>query len=512
MTSFFRRSSTQQPSASHRWAEIFGVLGLLALVGWLFIVFNADHRYPPCCDTAVTMMKAKVLAEEHSLHAFQRFNPSYHTALYGSIIGSEIISHLVLALAYRLHHPWMYDLVFAKHFFLILFLSPAIIFYLLGRRFSRHPMGGLVLVALVYVSYWFGNAYWSGHVAEFIGFFVLGSIILILDTATQNDRPYWYLGAAWGLLIFLFFVHVLAFMVAFSVTVVTTLFLLKKARFRSWWLIVGYGLVALILVLYLKFLPISTTLVPSFGFNDLVFNFPSILSVTISGVALLIFFFSGMLRTLTQRKILLLTWFIVSYLLSQSTLLGASFFSFRFSEFMVPPIMVIVVVGLSSVLRIFPRPLTQVAVIIVVLASYLPFGLQQQNQLKQCYIQNCIGLNPTQIPDGDIAAFQWMSSHLAPTSRILAFQKFGYYLPVLTDFSVEFPEIDKAKIYTSYDSQERWSIAKKYGIQYIYWDAVFLQQRDHVLEAPGYTVSPFKPANLFKKIYDDHGAKIYQVL
>ena len=494
--------------------EVAGIVALLALMGWLFSVYNADHHYPPCCDTSITMMKAKVMVQEHSLNALQRFNPSYETKLYGSIISSEIVLHLLMAGAFALHHPWMYDLAFAKHFFLILFLLPALVFYALGRHFFQRPVAGLLLVALIYLSTWYGNAYWTGHVAEFPGFAVLGFIILILDTIHRRDQRQMYvrLAIAWALLGLLFFIHVLAFMVGFMVTVVATLLFLGTTKKNIAWLAGAYGAVALLFAIYLKFLPIATTLVPSFGFNELVFNFPSILAGTVAGTALLVFFLLGILRTLSQRKIIVITWFIASYLLSQSTLLGASFFSYRFNEFIVIPILVMVIFGLMSVLRLFPRPITQIAVILVLLVSYLPYGLQRQNQIKQCYIQNCAGLSPTQVPNEDLIAWRWMEDHLPQDARILAYQKFGYYLPIVTDFSVEFPEIDKAKIYTSYDVKERHAIAKKYGIEYVYWDAVFLQQNDHISEAPGYTISPFRSTTLFKKIYDAHGAKIYQVL
>src|SRR5436190_1843924 len=108
--------AAHQTAAVHRLASRRRLLSLfLSLIGlgvtlvFLYTYFSADHRHPICCDTAITLVKAKAIAR-HGLRAVQPYDPAARLPLYGGLISTEFTLHGLLAVIFIVQPDLAYSL------------------------------------------------------------------------------------------------------------------------------------------------------------------------------------------------------------------------------------------------------------------------------------------------------------------------------------------------------------------------------------------------------------------
>ncbi|MBI4092921.1 MAG: hypothetical protein HY420_03270 [Candidatus Kerfeldbacteria bacterium] len=481
-------------------------LAVLALT-IVFVVFyySADHRYPPCCDTAHTLVRAKAISMNGSTEGVLPYNPSYREPLYGSFV-SEFPVHILLSLFYQVQPDLVGDLTFAKKFFVVFFVLPAFSIYILANRLLRSSVAGVVVVLLVYFAYLFGNSYWSGHVAQILGMFLIPLYIYFIFRYEEEGRTS-FLYFALVLLLFSFWAHVLTFLilllVAVSYAVIKIFSTSGKVKATIAFTAFGGGAVA-------YFLLVPSSFLPHFATNPQYEQFGNVVANSFGNVIFLTLLIIGCFFAIRQKRILIV-WFLVTYLLTQSTWLGVPFFGFRFTEFIITPVALLAVYGMKESFTALGMRKTGSVAIAVLLIIFLPFGLLQQQHLKSCYVNNCLGLNPTQIPPDDLRAFSWIKANLPETSVFAGPQKFGYYLPFVTDNPIEFPIIERILIFTASTAAERWRIAKDVGINYVFWDAIIDSYKNEHPDFKNYAIEPLENEQYFKKIYDEGSAKIFAV-
>jgi len=472
-----------------------------------FLYYHADHRYPPCCDTAISIMKAKEIAQTGNINPWQTYNPSFPERAYGSFFSTEIIGHLTLATLYRLHPSWAYDLVFAKNFFVVVFTVSLASLAVVVLLMTRSAVAALGTYLALFLMYWYGNSYWSGHVAEMFAFTFLAWGVYALFL-WQRKKTLWTTALCLLLSLLLFFTHILAFLFFFflaAIIIFTELF--QRSQKQAY--IVG-GIYLLASFFYFRFTSSSQFLPTVNTSNENIFLLREMTAAVFPTLALLFVGCIGVWASIRHRRWLLIHWLAAGYVLTQSTALGAPFFASRFSVFLAPALALAIGFGLQELGK-HRLPIVRMGALIVLILA-IPTFFYQQEGLKQCYVRNCPGLHPTQLLQADQEAFVWMRENLPTGSTILAHQKFGYFLPIVTDHLVELPVLDKRQIFTASTAAMRSEISKKYNIRYVFWDGILAEQPGSVLEAQDYFDRPFTNKKYFALRYSEKGVKIYEVL
>lgn len=486
---------------------------LLAMAMIIVVIFYAsDYQRPPCCDTAITLSRAEWIVKTGSLNPISPYNPSSGAHLYNSFISTEIVGHLLLAFIYWVAPVTIGSLLFAKWFILGLFVLPIIPLFFLARRIFRSSAIAFITVMLTYFGFWYGNMLWTGHVAQMIACTVIPiGVWFLMDF---SERPNWksifWIG---GILVALFFIHVLSFLLFWIISVSTvTLVLFPRLRQKEQVLYVGaYTLFTVLLFTYLIHTPRDLHLLPQFAINSLEHPFRDTIALMLGGFSLLLLAILGSYQFLRASLWVVPSWFLSCYLLSQSQTLGTPFYPSRFDEFIMVPIALLVGMGIRSLFQIVPKPGIRFIVAATVIALFLPYGMYWQNQLKKCYVSNCPTLHPTQVPDNDRQAFVWMKQHMKSSDVVIGWPQFAYFIPVVSGIKTEIAEGDKRIIFTSPDATIRANAAKKLGITYIFWDGIFTEFKNNVRDAEDFSEAAFQGNSHFELVKDFQGARIYAV-
>ncbi len=497
---------------SHRWTWIIEIFLLLVVLLSLGLYYSRDYQYPVCCDTAMTLIKAKTIAVTRHINPLSPLNPSSGAKIYGSIISGEFIPHFTLAAIYLFVPTWQDNLQIAKWFFLIVYLLSAVPVYFLLRRLMPSLFVCFATLIVLYVSFWFGNSYWTGHVAQSFALGIMALGFLALEDYRRSHQKRKIVLVALTIIL-LFFTHVLSFLVMLLTTlVVVTKTLYGELSDQKKVLIpIAYIIYFVLALLYLRLTPASTGLLPRFGVEPLHFSLESIIVFSPQTVPFFILMCLGAWVVLYQRQMIIISWFFVSYLLSQSTTFGAAFYPYRFNEFVIVPVIIIFGFGLTQTVSLLRWKLLKLIFVTMVLAIYLPVLLKNQNGLRACYIRNCPGLYATQIPPADIALFAW-STRLPAGTIIAGPSKFGYFIPVVTKNRFEDLAGEKLEIFTTPDPARRNALSHKYGIQYVYWGDVDRQTNGTTKDVIGLDPGPFNQPKFFRLVKKIQGATLYEVL
>lgn len=486
---------------------------LLLLVGVLiFIYYSSDYNYPPCCDTAITIMKAKQIAQVGSLDARQLYNPSDQLPLYSSLVSTESALHIVLSIFYKINSNLSSNLVFAKNFFLIIFILPVFSLYLLVKKIYKNSYLSIIFIILLYFNYWFGQTYWLGHVAQMFGVFFLPLMIYFIYEF-NNKKKLRYLIISLCILLLTFFVHVLTFLLMLIIFSSFYLYyFINLKNNKKYFYLVSYILVAIFFLLYLKFNSEQGSFIPNFSINEAGDSLIGLYKNIFTIISASILFIMGAYVSLKQKNYIIIIWILSTILLTQTNLLQTPFYADRFSEFVSIPFLIIFMFGLQYFLAMFKGFNIKLIFVIALIGIILPLGIYKQEDIKKCYVTNCSGLNPTQMPYEDQLAFDWIDNNINNNKVFIGIRKFGYYLPIVTDNPIEFPLGEKREIYTNNSSNERWEILSKYNIDFVFWDAIFEKQNNKILGATGFTNTEFNDEALFSKVYEQNGVIIYEVI
>ncbi len=484
----------------------FQLIILALVIVFVQLYYNADHQLPPCCDTAHTLVRAKAITMNESVSGILPYNPSFREPMYGGFISTEFPVHVFLSLFYQVQPDLIGDLAFGKKFFVGMFLLPALSIYILANRLLHSSIAGIIAVLIVYFAYWFGNAYWTGHVAQILGMFIIPFYIYFI-VRYEEEGMIFFLYFPLVILLFSFWVHVLTFLILLLVTASYAMIKIFSTGGKAK-AAIAYTAFSTATIVYFLLAPLN--LLPHFEVNAMYNQFGSIIESSFGGVVFLTLLMVGSFFAIRKRRILIV-WFLVTYFLTQSTWLGVPFFGIRFTEFIITPIAIIVVYGMKESFKAIGMRKTGSVAMAVLLLIFLPFGLMQQERLKSCYIDNCLGLNPTQIPPDDLQAMSWIKTNIPRESVFIGPQKFGYYLPFITDNTIEFPVLERISIFTAPTSAERWQIAKGIGIDYIFWDAIIDSYKNEHPDFNNYAIEPLENEKYFAKVYDEGNAKIFAV-
>lgn len=482
------------------------VVGLSALV---FLYYSGDHAYAPCCDTAITLMKSKLIATHGALDAQLPYNPSSTRTLYGSFISTEFPVHIVLAVLYLIDPSLIGSLEFGKIFFVSLLALAVLSYFLLSYYVYKNFIGSVLITVLLFFSFYFGSMYWLGHVAELLGMFFLPLLLYFLVKHQETERRT-NLMYAYSVLAIIFFVHVLTFFLALLITLTYIfLFYIRKRNMRKKVIVLSSVFLGLTLF-YFLFTPSSLNILPRFSIDNYGFSFSDMFNTTLGNPLLILFFLVGVYFVLLKKNTVLGLWFLATYFLTQSNLIGSPFFPNRFAPFLVAPIMFIVGYGVCFLMDQIRKSRVRFVAIAFLVILLLPFVLAQQQDYKKCYVRSCPGLHPTQIPESDIAAYKWIRENIPPGTVFTGAQQFGYFLPIVTENLIEFPEGEKVGIFTNKDPGVRSRLSKKYDIRYVFWGAIFEEQNFKVLGYEGFSnfafINPY-----FEKVYENEGTIVYEV-
>lgn len=492
-------------------------VALAAIMAAAALFYARGYPYLSSDDTSNAVVGARYIYETRGTQ-FQTPYFAYDEQPYYALtnIASEFPLHLILSQLFHLVGTENVLRV-ANLLMVALFVLAGLPIFLTLREALRSDALALFGVAAALFSHWYGISFWQGHFAQLLGYLVLPMVIYGLLRFERRREGIW-LVLALALSGLLFFIHSLSFLVAFIVVVsyLAVRFILDEHRVRRRLAAAGFFLLFTSLTVFLLYLRSrDPAYYPLFTGNPTAVNFPDALFAVLAKPGALLVA-AGAFLLLWSRQRVLLTWLLVTYLLSQGDKLHAVFLPFRFTEFHTLPLVAAFLAGFTGLARLTrSRPTATVAAALLV-AVYVPFGYRAQLAVRACYVQYCAGLHPTAVPPEDVAAFEWIGRNTRPDDRFIAVPKFGVFLPAVAYRSFAFPltangQPNAAAVALSDPSTaRRWEAARSIGATYVFWDAVF--------DKVGRTYEPYRSFSdhfddprYFRRVYDSGGARVYAV-
>lgn len=486
--------------------EIFLLLVVLTM-GSLFYLHN--NPYPACCDTAITLLKAKEISMNHSVNGYFPINPSSPQALYSSYISSEFPLHSLFAAINLVNPAFLDSLVAAKYAFVGLFMLPLLGLYLFIKRTLKSSLFAFVACFILLFSFWFGNMFWMGLVAQMLGLFFLSVMAYFLQLYLEKyDQK--YLITSFLLLLVLFFVHVLSFLAGCLLVASVVLYSNKKKTKNRSNVFIIFGFLFLISIVLFSQTSTLGHLLPNFEIIGNSVDIRSIVSSTIPNLLFIVFSFIGLVFAVYHKKIVLVFLLLSLVILSQSDIFKVPFYSYRFTEFIVIPVVILFVFGLQKITERF-GPRLKILVFSSVFLLVTVFNFNQQLAVQRCYVANCSGLYATQVSPSELNAFLWLKNSAPKNAIVLSPAKFGYFIPIVSGLKTELADDDKALVYTSHDVKVRNEVLKKYNISYVIWNVKMDNSIYHFKDYNGY-INIFESKNSsLKVVYSNDKTLIYEI-
>ncbi len=499
---------------SNKW---YGLVALILILAAAATFFSRGYSFLPGDDAAASIVAGRYLAQEGNSDFISPYNPVGQTEFYTNYIAPEFPLHTVLAQLYLL--TGVSDILRTTNIFVVgIFVLGGLILYLLILELTQSPVLSALGVGIGLFSYWHGFSFWAGHYAQLLGYLPLLSIMYALVRFERRNEWRWLTFA--GLMtIALFPIHSLSFLVVITVFLgyaVTRFLVFPRVRKEFH----AVGLLLLLFWIFTFTMSVLNSRSGGFLFETESYqaaNLHGTLVAMFDSTVVVLFLLMGVFWLLQQRKPLLIIWFLVPYLLINSGILRIPFYPYRFNEFIAIPLVLIAMVGLRQLLGLLQSKILTTALVLWLLVVYPPFLIQNQLQLRSCYLAYCEGLNPASLIQEDYDAMLWVRDHTAAKDIFVAPSKFGLFIPAVAGRSVAFPVLvngspnEAYKILTATSPEERWRAAKDINAQYVFWDAVF--------DRYGATYKPYKifseqfnDPRYFVKVYDKNFARIYQVI
>lgn len=494
--------------------DFIAFVTLCIIAGLAFFFYSQGYNHVPGDDVTVGITYGKTIAETGTVNSFDPRFPSLNKPLYENWVIPEFPLHIILAVFYQFFGD-QFDVLKISNFIILgLFVFSVFPLYLVGKEIFKKRFFSLLFVFLLIFSYFYGRAFWGGHYAQIMGMSILSLAIYFLVKHSQKQK-FVYLTLAVLFTVFLYPVHILTFLL--SVIVVAsylTIFFAfyAKKRIIAYLFFAIFAAGALIFLFFLKtapsggakFLPNFDIEIGANSFQDIYrFSFDSI-----AFIAPLIFF--GAYWLLKNKHMVIVVWFLTAWLLSQTSLLDIPFFSTRFNEYIIASLAFILAAGIYFIALLLAR---ERKIVFGLFASFIiiliPFGFHKQISLANCYIHYCPGLHPATILDEDYEAFKWIKVNTPKDSVFVAVQKFGWFLPIVGERKID--ALSAHIFQNEFSAKDRWKIAIKNNIDYVFWDALFDKYGDSYAQYKIYSEDGFKDGRYFTVVYNKDRARIYKV-
>lgn len=488
------------------WLRTLMLVGALCLIGGLY-----TQGYPaiPGDDGTPAMTMARFLAMNEQADFDNPIYPELHTPAYDSFVAAEFPLHVVLASVYQLMPDDWSILRVSNGVMLSIFLLSLWSVYVCVKGLSGKDDLALVTVSLLGVTAFYGRAFWGAHYAQMLGMVILPLCILLLHRLWEMWS--WKQALLCILIVLaLYPVHILTWIVASILYVVVLCAALYK-QYRWWGIaaigVFGFGVVGTLFLL--SFEPgIASAILPVVPVEFAYSQMPSFFRANFVVLVVLPLVLFGAIHMCRRGPLLVVLWFFVTWVLTQSTVLQLPFYSVRFDEYVIVPLVICLAVGIGLVLSWIHRPVQYAAVLAALIVILIPTVFSKNLTIADSYLNYTSPYHPSTIPADDISAFVWLEEYAPAGSLVIDVEKFGRYIPIV---SGHFRSSRGLEVYTAPSVQERWVVAHAVGADYVVWDAVFTQVGETYPPFLGYT-EQFSDPLYFSLVYENATVRIYEVL
>lgn len=488
---------------------------ILVASGLVFFLVSMSH-YPVGDDPGFNTSVLRSIVEQKTLHAEIPFFPQLHQT-YGD---SRYVTLAVLGLVASIFN--VQNILILPTYFAIFCMALTLVFvFLITKIWLNSRIAGLFSIVLLAFNRWFQANFWDGSYEQYTGLLVLVALIYCILLWTKK-KNYWFLLLCFLLLGLLYITHQLGFLIGSTIFITTVFFYFRTAlRPRYIILITLSALFSIGLIFYL--------IRPGyFTINGLGYPLPAMLSQSegIPYLLLIVFVISTAIMLFKKTNIVIFSWLIISFIFSQSMLLGVPFYAYRFNIYFIVDASVIsgvIVTSMRQGLNNSARR-SKFYVIISLAILIMVIFIKEFNYIHgvASWLTNQKNNPASIILVEDISAFKWLGKNSDKDEVAVAPFKWGYYLPALSGRKVvldnavggdsrdaRYPLAMKVqKIYTSKSANEAHDIAKDLEATFIVWDSSISR---FPARYPGYTKNKFADLKYFEKVYDKDTVSIYKV-
>lgn len=484
-------------------------LALIAILSLSAAFYLQGYAVMPGDDGTPGMTYARWLAMEQQIDFENPIYPESHVPAYDSLIAAEFPLHTVLASVYSLAPDFNNILFLSNGVILGLFLCSLLSVFVCAKEIFEREDWAVVSVAIVSLMAFYGRAFWGAHFAQMLGMVVLPLYIMLLHRYVRDGsrQRLPFIGLV---LILLFPLHVLTWLVAAvltSVVLVMTQFLHKRYVWGVG-LAVAQACLGSLAVWAAGHVSALARVLPTVVVETAYSQFPSLLKANLPPILGIVFLLLGGCILIQRRWWMLGLWFLGTWLLTQSAVIGVPFYATRFDEFFILPLGLILTMGVMTIVGWAGHSLAKQLTLSILCIVLIPSLVMYHLAIAQSYLSYSPPYHPTTIGQDDLDAFTWLGSHTPQDSLIIDVEKFGRFIPVLSGRKRSMLGLD---VYTAATPALRWQAAKTVGANFIVWDEVLTNTHGTYLPYQSFSLD-FNDPRYFNLVYENSSVKIFQVL
>lgn len=499
-------SSVELRLPAHRLVTPLVLLAVLSVFGAFYL---QGYSHLPGDDGTPGMTYARWLAQEQQIDFQNPIYPELQSPAYESFIAAEFPLHTVLASAYQFAPDSVDVLRLSNLVILGAFLLSLFTLFLFLREVTGRDDWAIITMGVVGLLAFYGRAFWGGHFAQILGMVLLPLFLLLLHRYMQSGSWKRLVGVV-VFLVALYPIHTLTWIVASSLTVVGVLLTFFSLK-RGWWswlalaVVVGgsFGLVWLI-----GTVDALQQALPTIAVETPYSQIPSFLKANVVVVLAVPLALLGGSVVILKKWWILAAWFLVTWFLTQASVLDVPFYAIRFDEYFIVPLGIVLSLGLLSIIQWTKKSWPSALVFALVAVLFIPSTLFRHTQIAQSYLTYSAPYHPSTIYHDDVVAFEWLRDNTPEDSLIIDVEKFGRFIPVISGRKRSMLGLE---VYTAPTQEARHGAATALGADFIVWDAVLTQTAGTYAPYAQFT-QEFFDQSLFKLVYENPSVNIYQVL
>lgn len=506
LTTVLILASVELRLPAHRLVTPLVLLSVLSVFGGFYL---QGYTHLPGDDGTPGMTYARWLAREQQIDFQNPIYPELHSPAYESFIAAEFPLHTVLASAYQFSADSVDVLRISNLVILGAFLLSLLTLFIFLREVTGRDDWAIISMSVVGMLAFFGRAFWGGHFAQILGMVMLPLFLLVLHRYMQSGSWQRLLGVG-VFLLGLYPIHTLTWIVACSMAVigvVITFFSLK----RGWWSWLTLGLVvggSFALVWLIGTVDALQQALPTIAVELPYSQIPSFLKANVVVVLAVPLILLGGSFVVLKKWWVLAMWFLVTWYLTQASVVEVPFYATRFDEYFIVPLGILFSFGLLSLIQWTKTPWQSALVFALVAMLFIPSTLSRHTQIAQSYLTYSAPYHPSTIYYDDVLAFEWLRDNTPEDSLMIDVEKFGRFIPIVSGRQRSMFGLE---VYTAPTQEARHAAATALGADYIVWDAVLTQTNGSYAPYAAFT-QDFSDPSLFKLVYENPSVKIFQVL
>lgn len=489
--------------------RIITPLVLLAILSVLAAFYLQGYTHLPGDDGTPSMTYARWLAMEQQIDFQNPIYPELNSPAYESFVAAEFPLHTILASAYQFAPDTVDILRLSNLVILSAFLLSLFTLFIFLRELTGRDDWAVISVGVVGILAFYGRAFWGGHFAQILGMVILPLYLLALHRYMQSGSWKRLIGVG-IFLVAIFPIHTLTWIVASALTVVgvmITFFSLKK----GWWSWVSVAIIifgSFGLVWLVGSVEAMQHALPIIAVEEAYSQIPSFLKANFIAVLVVPFLLLGGSVVVLKKWWLLAAWFLVTWFLTQASVIQVPFYATRFDEYIILPMGVILTIGILQAIQ-WTKTVWQAALVFsVVLLLCIPSLVSRHTQIAQSYLTYAPPYHPSTILADDVTAFEWIRDNTPPDALIIDVEKFGRFLPIISGRKRSMVGLE---VYTLPTPEARHTAAVALGVDYIVWDSVLTQTNGTYPPYATFT-KEFSDPSFFKLVYENTTVNIFQVL